>query len=45
MDKLKKRNIPVYRTDENGTIVVTSDGDSITFNTKQGSYSYAKPKN
>lgn len=38
MDKLKKRNIPVYRTDENGTIVVTSDGDKITFNTKPGSY-------
>jgi competence protein ComEC len=45
MDKLKKRNIPVYRTDENGTIVITSDGDSITFNTKPGSYSYANPKN
>lgn len=45
MDKLKKRSIPVYRTDENGTIVVTSDGDSIIFNTNPGSYSYAKPKN
>ena len=31
MNRLKARNIPVYRTDENGTIVATSDGDNITF--------------
>jgi len=41
MSKLKAKNISVYRTDENGTIVVTSDGKNITFNTKPGSYAYA----
>jgi len=41
MSKLKAKNITVYRTDENGTIVVTSDGENITFNTKPGSYAYA----
>ena len=40
MDKLKAKGIKVYRTDENGTIVVTSDGENITFNTKPGSYAY-----
>lgn len=34
MDKLKIKNIPVYRTDEKGTILVTSDGNNITFNSK-----------
>ncbi len=38
MDKLKNKNIPVYRTDELGTIIATSDGKTITFNTKPGSY-------
>ncbi|CDG37214.1 hypothetical protein CTHBC1_2631 [Acetivibrio thermocellus BC1] len=38
MDKLKAKGIPVYRTDENGTIVATSDGSNITFNTQPGSY-------
>lgn len=32
IDKLKKRNIPTYRTDEKGTIIATSDGTSIEFN-------------
>jgi len=41
MSKLKAKNISVYRTDENGTIVVTSDGKNLTFNTKPGSYTYA----
>lgn len=41
MDKLKAKGIKVYRTDELGTIVATSDGKNITFNTKEGSYSYA----
>ena len=41
MSKLKAKNISVYRTDENGTIVATSDGKNITFNTKPGSYAYA----
>jgi competence protein ComEC len=40
MDRLKGKNIPVYRTDEAGTIVMTSDGNAITFNVKQGSYNY-----
>lgn len=38
--KLKERNIPVYRTDEEGTIEAVSDGTNITFNVKPGSYSY-----
>ena len=41
MDKLKAKGIKVYRTDENGTIVATSDGKNITFNTKLGSYAFA----
>lgn len=40
MDKLKTKGIIVYRTDENGSIVATSDGQTITFNSKPGSYSY-----
>lgn len=38
MNKLQERNIPVYRTDECGTIVATSDGNKITFNVKSGDY-------
>ena len=41
MEKLKDKGIKVYRTDENGTIVATSDGKNITFNTKAGSYAFA----
>ncbi|WP_319001816.1 ComEC/Rec2 family competence protein [Clostridium estertheticum] len=40
MDKLKAKGVKVYRTDESGTIVATSDGKSITFNTKPGSYAF-----
>lgn len=40
MDKLKSRGIKLYRTDEGGTIVCTSDGNSISFDVKAGSYSY-----
>lgn len=40
MEKLKKKGIKVYRTDENGTVVATSDGEKITFNKKPGSYNY-----
>jgi competence protein ComEC len=29
LDRLKAKNIPIYRTDENGTIVVTSDGSVV----------------
>ncbi|SCN24881.1 ComEC family competence protein [Clostridium sp. N3C] len=38
MNRLKSRNIPVYRTDEQGTIVATSNGSEVTFNTNAGSY-------
>jgi len=37
MKRLESKNIPVYRTDENGTIVCTSDGKNITFKTETGS--------
>lgn len=40
MELLKKLSVPVYRTDECGTIIAESDGKSITFNVKAGSYSY-----
>jgi competence protein ComEC len=40
MDRLKNSGIPVYRTDEGGTIICTSDGTNIKFSTKQGDYSY-----
>lgn len=40
MDKFKGRNIPVYRTDESGTIVSISDGKTIKFNVDPGSYKY-----
>lgn len=46
MDRLKNMNVPVYRTDECGTVISTSNGSNITFNTKQGSYiggDYVKP--
>lgn len=43
MDKLKNKNIPVYRTDELRTIVATSNGKTITFNTKPGSYRAGTP--
>ena len=39
MDRLQAKSVAVYRTDENGTIVATSDGNNITFNVKPGSYS------
>ena len=38
LDKLKNKNIPIYRTDELGTIIATSNGKTISFNTKPGSY-------
>lgn len=38
MQQLESRGIPVYRTDESGTIVAESDGKNITFNTRAGSY-------
>jgi len=41
MDRLQTRGIPVYRTDENGTVVATSNGTDVTFNTSPGSYNGA----
>lgn len=38
INRLKSKGITVYRTDENGTVVATSDGKTINFNTKPGSY-------
>ncbi len=40
MEKLEQKNIPVYRTDEQGTIECISDGTNITFNVEPGSYAY-----
>lgn len=40
MDRLKAKGIPVYRTDECGTIVAISDGKGITFNCSPGDYKY-----
>ncbi len=40
MIKLHDRNIPVYRTDEQGAIVAVSDGRNITFKAEPGSYSW-----
>lgn len=36
--KMKERNIKLYRTDEQGTIVATSNGKKITFNKSEASY-------
>ena len=38
MDRLKGLGITVYRTDESGTIIMTSDGESINFNVEPGDY-------
>lgn len=38
MDRFKNKGIKVYRTDEQGTIIATSDGEAITFNRDPGSY-------
>lgn len=45
VDKLKNKNIPVYRTDELGTIIATSNGKTISFNTKPGSYKSGSGEN
>ncbi len=45
MNKLKERNIEVYRTDECGTIVAVSDGNNISFNVKPGDYKYGGSEN
>lgn len=38
MNRLKKANIVVYRTDESGSIILTSDGKNISFDKEPGSY-------
>ena len=38
MNRLKAKGIPVYRTDENGTVVATSNGTNVSFNVNPGSY-------
>jgi competence protein ComEC len=38
MDKLKAKGIKVFRTDEQKTIIATSNGKEINFNVKPGSY-------
>jgi len=38
MDKFKSKGIKVYRTDEQGSITATSDGNTVKFNVEPGSY-------
>lgn len=38
MEKLEEREIPVYRTDESGTVVVIITSDSIEFSVEPGDY-------
>lgn len=38
MNLLEKKGIPVYRTDECGTIVASSDGQTISWSVQPGSY-------
>lgn len=42
MNLIKKMKIPVYRTDESGTIILNTDGESISFNVKEGTYNYGR---
>lgn len=42
MDRLKRYSIDVYRTDEQGTIVVNCDGKGISFDKSPASYNYMK---
>ncbi|WP_129600694.1 ComEC/Rec2 family competence protein [Anaerophilus nitritogenes] len=42
MEKLKSRNIPVYRIDQQGTIIASSNGEEIQFNVSSGDYTYGK---
>ncbi|MBV7272489.1 ComEC/Rec2 family competence protein [Clostridium thailandense] len=42
MKKLEKKQIKLYRTDENGTIICTSDGKNLNFNVKTGDYKSGK---
>ena len=36
MDRLEKREMTIYRTDKNGTIIAESDGESIVFKLEKG---------
>jgi competence protein ComEC len=38
MNRLKNNKVVVYRTDESGSIVLTSDGKNIAFDKEEGSY-------
>ena len=38
MERLKKLGIVVYRTDESGTIIMTTNGNNISFNVEAGDY-------
>jgi competence protein ComEC len=42
MKKLQNRKIPVYRTDQQGTIALVSNGKDITFNVEPGNYLYGR---
>lgn len=42
MNRFKKREIPVYRTDESGIIIMITDGESIRFNKPPGTYKSGK---
>ena len=44
MQILNNKQIPVYRTDENSNIVLSSDGKEIKFNVQPGSYSYVSAR-
>lgn len=38
----KQMNIPVYRTDESGDIVMTTDGTEYSFDKEPGTYTSGK---
>lgn len=45
LDYLKQKNIPIYRTDEQGDIIIYSDGENLQVNQENtGSYEYRKGK-
>lgn len=45
LDYLKNKNIPIYRTDEQGDIIIYSDGENLQVNQDNvGSYEYRKGK-
>lgn len=40
MERLRAKGVKVYRTDESGTIICTSDGRNISFSCNPGDYAY-----